>query len=136
MGGLLAALLLTRPVRGTARRVAGALAFAVTGGLAVAAILQFWLGSLSGAYWANTGAAALTIAATSLSILGLVRRRRPAAAARGGWPVAALHRVLRRPRGHPLGRRPGRLAHDRGRALPGRRPAPAPCRHRRGVTAG
>ncbi|MGP3917091.1 hypothetical protein [Nonomuraea sp. 10N515B] len=71
MGGLLAALLLTRLVRGTARRVTGALAFAITGGLAVAAILQFWLGSLNGSYWANSGAIALTIAATSLSILGL-----------------------------------------------------------------
>jgi hypothetical protein len=71
MGGLLAAVLLTRLVRGIARRVTGALAFAITSGLAVAAILQFWLGSLSGAYWANSGAVALTIAATSLSILGL-----------------------------------------------------------------
>ncbi|MEV0151956.1 MULTISPECIES: hypothetical protein [unclassified Nonomuraea] len=71
MGGLLTALLLTRLVRGTARRVTGALAFAITGGLAVAAILQFWLGSLNGVYWVNTGAVTLTIAATSLSILGL-----------------------------------------------------------------
>ncbi|TQS29353.1 hypothetical protein [Microbispora sp. KK1-11] len=71
MGGLLAAVLLTRLVRGTVRRVTGAFAFAVTGGLAVAAILQFWLGSLNGSYWANSGAIALTIAATSLSILGL-----------------------------------------------------------------
>jgi hypothetical protein len=71
MGGLLAALLLTRLVRGTTRRVIGALAFAVTGGLAVAGILQFWLGSLAGSYWANTGAIALTVVATSLSILGL-----------------------------------------------------------------
>ena len=44
MGGLLAAVLLTRLVRGTVRRITGALAFAATGGLAVAAILQFWLG--------------------------------------------------------------------------------------------
>ncbi|MEU8109346.1 hypothetical protein AB0C18_37130 [Nonomuraea muscovyensis] len=71
MGGLLAVILLTRLVRGTARRVTGALAFAITGGLAVAAVLQFWLGSLNGAYWVNSGAIALTIAATSLSILGL-----------------------------------------------------------------
>lgn len=71
MGGLLAALLLTRLVRGTARRVTGALASAITGGLAAAAILQFWLGSLGGAYWANSAAVALTVAATSLSILGL-----------------------------------------------------------------
>ena len=71
MGGLLAALLLTRLVRGTARRITAALAFAITGGLAVAAILQFWLGSLTGSYMANSGAIALTVAATSLSILGL-----------------------------------------------------------------
>jgi len=71
MGGLLAAVLLTRLVRGTTRRVTAALAFAVTAGLVVAAILQFWLGSLDGAYWANGGAVALSIAATSVSILGL-----------------------------------------------------------------
>ncbi|MFC9294620.1 ABC transporter permease [Streptomyces sp. NPDC057011] len=71
MGGLLAALLLTRLVRDGVRRVTGALAFAVTGGLAVAAILQFWFGSLDGSYWAKCGAIALTIAATSLTILGL-----------------------------------------------------------------
>ncbi|MDE1673618.1 hypothetical protein [Nocardia gipuzkoensis] len=71
MGGLLAAVLLTRLVRGTARRVAGAFAFAAIGGGTVAAILQFWLGSLNGSYPANAGAVALTIAATSLIVLGL-----------------------------------------------------------------
>lgn len=71
MGGLLAAALLTRLVRGTVRRVTGALAFAATGGLTVAAILQFWLGSLNGSYPANAAAVALTVAATSLTILGL-----------------------------------------------------------------
>ncbi|MEU9063820.1 hypothetical protein AB0D13_34425 [Streptomyces sp. NPDC048430] len=71
MGGLLAALLLTRLVQGGIRRVTGAFAFAITGGPAVAAILQFWLGSLDGHYWANCGAIALTIAAISLTILGL-----------------------------------------------------------------
>ncbi|HEX6685683.1 MAG TPA: hypothetical protein VF062_23105 [Candidatus Limnocylindrales bacterium] len=71
MGGLAAALLLSRLVRGTARRITAALAFAITGGLAVAAILQFWLGSLYGYYWANSGAIALSLAAISLSILGL-----------------------------------------------------------------
>ncbi|MFD9122479.1 hypothetical protein [Streptomyces bottropensis] len=71
MGGLLAALLLTRLVRGIARRVAGALTFAITGGLAAAAILQLWLGSLDGSYLLNTGAIALAIAATTLTIIGL-----------------------------------------------------------------
>jgi hypothetical protein len=37
----------------------------------MAAILQFWLGSLDGAYVGNAGAVALTMAATSLTILGL-----------------------------------------------------------------
>lgn len=71
MGGLLAAVLLTKLVRGTGRRVAGALAFSMTGGLAVVAILQFWFGSLSGSSLANTGAVALSIAAISLTVLGL-----------------------------------------------------------------
>lgn len=71
MGGLLAAVLLIRLVHGTVRRMTGALAFAATGGLTVAAILQFWLNSLSGSYPANAGAVALTIAATSLTVLGL-----------------------------------------------------------------
>jgi len=71
MGGMLAAVLLTQLLRGTGRRVIGALAFAITGGLAMAAILQFWFGSLEGAYLANSGAIALSIAAISLTILGL-----------------------------------------------------------------
>ncbi|WP_433754624.1 hypothetical protein [Nocardia sp. CA-135398] len=71
MGGLLAAVLLTRLAHGTIRRVTGALSFAVTGGMAVAAILQYWLGSLSGSYLANAGAIGLAIAATSLTVLGL-----------------------------------------------------------------
>jgi len=70
LGGMIAAVLLTRLVRGRLRRTVGALAYSVTGGLAMAAILQFWLGSLAGPYLANAGAVALTIAATSLTILG------------------------------------------------------------------
>ncbi|MET0425113.1 MAG: hypothetical protein ABW046_14605 [Actinoplanes sp.] len=71
LGGMLAAVLLTNLLRGTSRRITGALTFAVTGGLAMAAILQFWFGSLDGSYWANSGAIALTIAATSMTLLGL-----------------------------------------------------------------
>ena len=70
LGGMIAAVLLTRLVRGRLRRTVGAFAYSVTGGLAMAAILQFWLGSLNGHYLANAGAVALTIAATSLTILG------------------------------------------------------------------
>jgi hypothetical protein len=71
IGGLAAAALLSTRIRGVGRRVAGALGFAVTGGLAMAAILQYWFGSLAGSYWANSGVVALSVAATSLTILGL-----------------------------------------------------------------
>nr|BFE64871.1 hypothetical protein GCM10020063_093970 [Dactylosporangium thailandense] len=71
LGGIAAAGLLTSLIAGTGRRVAGALAFAVTGGLALVAILQQWLGSLNGDYWVNSGVVALSIAATALTILGL-----------------------------------------------------------------
>ncbi|GAA1657860.1 hypothetical protein [Actinoplanes couchii] len=71
MGGMLTAILLTRMLQGSGRRIAGALTFAVTGGLAMTAILQFWFGSLGGSYLANVGAISLTIAATSLTLLGL-----------------------------------------------------------------
>jgi hypothetical protein len=71
IGGIMAAALLTARLRGTGRRVTGALAFAITGGLAMAAILQYWLGSLSGDYLANAGGIALSIGATALTLLGL-----------------------------------------------------------------
>ncbi|GLY16640.1 hypothetical protein Kisp01_36550 [Kineosporia sp. NBRC 101677] len=71
LGGMLAAVLLTSRIRGAAQRLVGAAAYSVTGGLAMAAILQFGLGSLEGDYWANAGAIALAVAATSFTILGL-----------------------------------------------------------------
>ncbi|GAA3598638.1 membrane protein [Kineosporia mesophila] len=71
LGGMLAALLLTNRVRGASRRIVGALAYSITGGLAMAAILQFWLGSIEGSYWADAGAIALAVGATSVAILGL-----------------------------------------------------------------
>lgn len=71
LGGILAAALLTQLVNGGARRMAGAIAFAVTGALALAAVLQFWLGSLEGNYLANASVIGLSIAAISLTLLGL-----------------------------------------------------------------
>jgi hypothetical protein len=71
LGGILAAALLTQLVKGGARRMAGAIAFAVTGALALAAVLQFWLGSLEGDYLANAGVIAMSIGAISLTLLGL-----------------------------------------------------------------
>lgn len=71
IGGIIAAAVLTGQIRGAGRRVVGALAFAVTGGLAMTAILQFWLGSLADSYWTNSGVVALSVAATSVTLLGL-----------------------------------------------------------------
>ena len=71
LGGIIAAGLISNRVAGIGRRVAGALAFAITGGLALVAILQYWLGSLEGDYWTNSGVVALSIAATALTLLGL-----------------------------------------------------------------
>ncbi|GAA2350685.1 hypothetical protein [Dactylosporangium salmoneum] len=71
LGGIAAAGMLTSLIVGLGRRIAGALAFAVTGGLALVGILQYWLGSLAGDYWANSGVVALSIAATALTLLGL-----------------------------------------------------------------
>ncbi|TCO34119.1 hypothetical protein EV652_102184 [Kribbella steppae] len=71
LGGIIAAALLTQLVRSGAKRMVGAVTFAITGGLALAAVLQFWLGSFEGSYLSNSGVIALSIAAVSLTLLGL-----------------------------------------------------------------
>jgi hypothetical protein len=71
LGGILAAAALTQLVAAGARRVIGALLFSVTGALALTAILQYWLGSIEGNYWVNSGVIALSVAATSVTLLGL-----------------------------------------------------------------
>jgi hypothetical protein len=73
LGGIAAAALLTLRVQGTARRLAGALGFAVAGGLAMTAVLQLWLGSLDGSYWTNSAVVALAIGATATVVLALER---------------------------------------------------------------
>ncbi|NLU83591.1 ABC transporter permease [Rhodococcus sp. HNM0569] len=52
-------------------RVAGAIGFAVVAGIAVTAVLQFWLGTLDGPFWSTAAAFALGIGAISLAVLGL-----------------------------------------------------------------
>lgn len=71
LGGIIAAALLTQLVRSGPKRMVGAVTFAITGGLALAAVLQFWLGSFEGSYLANSSVIALSIAAVSLTLLGL-----------------------------------------------------------------
>jgi hypothetical protein len=71
LGGIIAAAALTQLVRSGAKRMIGAVTFAVTGGLALAAVLQYWLGSFEGSYLGNAGVIAMSIAAISLTLLGL-----------------------------------------------------------------
>ncbi|MFC0628971.1 hypothetical protein [Kribbella deserti] len=71
LGGILAAAGLTKLVPAGRRRIVGALAFSVTGALALTAVLQYWLGSLGGNYWANSSIIALSVAAVSITLLGL-----------------------------------------------------------------
>src|SRR3954453_22361428 len=71
LGGIIAAGALTQLVRSGVRRMLGAVTFAITGGLALAAVLRYWLGSLEGSYLGNAGVIAMSIAAISLTLLGL-----------------------------------------------------------------
>src|SRR5262249_37445602 len=71
LGGILGAGLLTQLVRSGSKRMIGAVVYAITGGLALAAVLQYWLGSFEGNYLSNAGVIAMSIAAISLTLLGL-----------------------------------------------------------------
>jgi CheY-like chemotaxis protein len=71
LGGIIAAAALTQLVRSGAKRMIGAITFAITGGLALAAVLQYWLGSFEGNYFGNAGVIAMSIGAISLTLLGL-----------------------------------------------------------------
>jgi hypothetical protein len=73
-GGIIPAVALTRLVPGPTaakRRVAGAVAFSILGGLALSAILEFWFGSVDDNFWAVGLGLALGTAAISLPFLGL-----------------------------------------------------------------
>ncbi|MET9270611.1 hypothetical protein [Kribbella sp. NPDC003557] len=94
LGGIIAAGALTQLVRSGAKRMVGALTFAVTGGLALAAVLQYWLGSFEGSYLGNAGVIALSIAAISLTLLGLEWLLGTAGLALGGAVMMLLGNPL------------------------------------------
>jgi hypothetical protein len=73
LGGIITAAALSLRVSGRAPLLAGMLGVAVAGGLATTAVLQFWLGSLDGSYWATSGVVALAIGAIATVLLGLHR---------------------------------------------------------------
>lgn len=71
MGGLAVGVAMVFAVAGVWRRVLGA-GLAAIGGAAVAVtVMQTWLGVLDGSWLANAGAFALTIAAVSVTVIGL-----------------------------------------------------------------
>ena len=73
LGGMASGVAAALALRGPWQRLAAVGSIAVVGGLLITAILQGWLGALTGSYWANTGAVALGIAAIGASLVGLHR---------------------------------------------------------------
>ena len=71
LAGLAAAGLTTARLRGSSRRLTAVAGFALLGGVALAAVLDPWLGILDGSFWAEAGVIALGIAAVSVPLLGL-----------------------------------------------------------------
>ncbi|WP_329343630.1 hypothetical protein OG252_45160 [Streptomyces sp. NBC_01352] len=73
-GGMIPAMLLSRLFPGHAGRwlrLTGTIAFAAVAGFAVAALLQYGTGSLSGNYWITSLGLSLGMAALALTLLGL-----------------------------------------------------------------
>ncbi|MFI6833632.1 hypothetical protein ACIBG5_41415 [Kribbella sp. NPDC050241] len=71
LGGIAGSTGLSRLVRSRSKRLAGGLAFSILGGLALTAIDQYWLGALTGTFWANAAVVALGIGSISITLLGL-----------------------------------------------------------------
>ncbi|HEY3557050.1 MAG TPA: hypothetical protein VGL05_06295 [Kribbella sp.] len=94
LGGIIAAGALTQLVRSGAKRMIGAITFAIAGGLALAAVLQYWLGSFEGSYLGNAGVIAMSIAAISLTLLGLEWLLGTAGLALGGAVMMLLGNPL------------------------------------------
>jgi hypothetical protein len=94
LGGLAAGVLAALLLRTRRSGLAAILGIAGAGGLAMAAVLQGWLGALEGSYLANAGVIALGIAALGLPVLGLHRLL-----GRPGIPLAAAVFLLL---GNPL----------------------------------
>ena len=94
LGGILAAVLLTRTAAGVGGRLAGAAVIAPAGGMALAALLQGWLGVLDGDYWSTSGVIALGLGATAFALLGLHAVAGTAGLAAGGAVVMLLGNPL------------------------------------------
>jgi hypothetical protein len=85
MGGMLGGIGISLLVVGVWRRVGAMLAYAVIGGLGLAGILQGWFGALQGNYIVNAAAIALSLAAISGVIVGII-----ALIGRRGLPIGPV----------------------------------------------
>lgn len=94
LGGIMVGAVTSIALRSTRERLAAALGVAAAGGLALAGVLQGWLGAVEGNYWANAGVVALGILAVAFPIVGLRHLIGPA----GIGVVAALILLV----GNPL----------------------------------
>ncbi|MDL9936097.1 hypothetical protein QSJ18_05035 [Gordonia sp. ABSL1-1] len=71
LGGWIAAVLIMQLISSSRNRLIAVGAFAVIGGFALVAVIQFGLGTFDGNYWLTSLAAMLGIAATAMGVLGL-----------------------------------------------------------------
>lgn len=73
IGGLATGVVTALRVRGSGRQLATVMITTAAGGLAVAAVVQGWLGALTGSYLANAAVLALGMLAIAVTALGLHR---------------------------------------------------------------
>lgn len=69
-GGMIGGIGIVFVVAGAWRRVVALFSYAIVGGLAIAGIMQGWLGFLGGDYWAVAGAFGLTLLSMGATIVG------------------------------------------------------------------
>ncbi len=94
IGGILGGVGLWLTVAGPWRRSTAILVYAVAAGLALAAVMRSWFGTLQGSWWAQAAAVALMLAAIAGPVAGL--------AAWLGWPGVPVGSVLMLLLGNPL----------------------------------
>ncbi|MCD2158988.1 ABC transporter permease [Fructobacillus sp. M1-13] len=94
LGGWIGSVAIANVVKGKRQKFFAAIAFAITGGLGLTAVIQFGLGTFDGNYFITSLGAMLGIAATAFFVLGLLEML-----GNGGLIIAAITLILL---GNPL----------------------------------
>jgi hypothetical protein len=94
IGGIATGVVVSLRLAGRRQRLAAVAGIAALSGLAMAGVLQGWLGALSGSYWANSAVMALGIAATGSMIVGLHNLLGPAGIGLGAGVTLLLGNPL------------------------------------------